>query len=292
LSGLSSPGRPILDLGPARSARARGNVGVVSAPAPPLIAVTTSELRPGGGSAVTAEADPSRPEMVLGLSYLEAIGQAGGLPVVVPPLPAGAIGPFLDRVSGVCLSGGPDLHPAAYDAVPHERLGPTEPRFDAFELALARAADERGLPVLAICRGAQVVNVARGGALHQHLPDAVGEAVQHRQTASSRLPTHPVTIAPRSRLAAILGRRRIEVNSFHHQAASRIGEGLVPCAWAPDGVVEAFEVHGDRFLVGVQWHAECLTVERGHDALFAAFVAAAAGAGVEQPLSARRAQRA
>ena len=127
----------------------------------------------------------------------------------------------------------------------------SEARFDAFELALARAADERGLPVLAICRGAQVVNVARGGALHQHLPDVVGEAVQHRQTAAACEPTHPVTVAPRSRLATMLGRGRVEVNSFHHQAASRIGEGLVPSAWAPDGTpfaVLAMTVRGGKVV--------------------------------------------
>jgi putative glutamine amidotransferase len=262
----------------------------VSAPAPPLIAVTTSELRAGGGPAAIAEADPQRPEMVLGLTYLDAVTRAGGLPVVVPPLAEAAIGPFLDRVCGVCLSGGPDLDPAAYGATPHPRLGPVEPRFDAFELALARAADERGLPVLAVCRGAQVVNVARGGALHQHLPDVVGESIQHRQTASGREPTHPVTIAPSSRLATILGRGRIDVNSFHHQAASRIGAGLVPTAWAPDGTVEAFEAPGERFLVGVQWHAECLTA---HGVLFDAFVAAASGGEeIGEPLSAAGAQRA
>jgi putative glutamine amidotransferase len=265
----------------------------VSAIAPPLIAVTTSELRPGGGPAAIAEGDPQRPEMVLGLTYLDAVAGAGGLPVVVPPLAAEAVGPFLDRVSGVCLSGGPDLHPSAYGATPHPRLGPTELRFDAFELALARAADERGLPVLAICRGAQVVNVARGGALHQHLPDDVGDAIEHRQKQPAREPTHVVTIAPRSRLATILGSRRVEVNSFHHQAASRIGDGLVPTAWAQDGTVEGFEAPGDRFLIGVQWHAECLTAEAGHAALFAAFVAAAAsGAQIGQPLSALHAQRA
>ena len=248
----------------------------------PLIAVTTSEMRTSAALTATAESDPLRPEMVLGLTYLEAVQQAGGVPVVVPPLPAEMIGPFLDRVDGLCLSGGPDVHPAAYGAEPHPRLGPTEPRLDAFELALVREADERGLPVLAVCRGAQVVNVARGGALHQHLPDAVGETVHHRQTAAAGEPTHPVTVAPGSRLAAIFGRGRTDVNSFHHQAASRMGDGLVPTAWATDGTVEAFEAPGDRFLVGVQWHAECLVGRRGHDALFAELVAAASGAGARE----------
>jgi putative glutamine amidotransferase len=269
---------------------ASAEAGGVSVIAPPLIAVTTSELRAGGGPAAIAEADPQRPEMVLGLTYLDAVAGAGGLPVVVPPLPEEAVGPFLDRVSGVCLSGGPDLHPSAYGATPHPRLGPTEPRFDAFELALARAADDRGLPVLAICRGAQVVNVARGGALHQHLPDVVGDTIEHRQVAAAREATHPVTVAPNSRLATILGRGRLDVNSFHHQAASHIGDGLVPTAWAPDGTVEAFEAPGERFLVGVQWHAECLAP---HGVLFSAFVTAAAGGKeIVQPLSAASAQRA
>jgi putative glutamine amidotransferase len=248
----------------------------------PLIAVTTSEMRTSAALTTTAESDPPRSEMVLGLTYLDAVQQAGGVPVVVPPLAQEMIGPFLDRVDGLCLSGGPDVHPAAYGAEPHPRLGPTEPRLDAFELGLVRAADERGLSVLAICRGAQVVNVARGGALHQHLPDAVGETVHHRQTVAASQPTHPITVAPGSRLAEIFGRGRTDVNSFHHQAASRMGEGLVPTAWATDGTVEAFEAPGDRFLLGVQWHAECLVGRRGHDELFTRLVAASAGAGARE----------
>ncbi len=256
----------------------------------PLIGVTTSELRTHAAGTLRRHGEPSLPEMALGMTYLRAIDAAGGMPVVLPPC-IEDIEPLIGRLDGVCLSGGPDLDPAAYDAPDrHAELGPTEPSLDAFELALARAADERELPVLAICRGAQVVNVARGGALHQHLPDVVGEAVQHRQTAAAREPTHPVTVAPRSRLATMLGRGRVEVNSFHHQAASRIGEGLVPTAWAPDGTVEAFEAPGERFLVGVQWHAECLPA---HGVLFSALVTAAAGGEeIGQPLSAAGAQRA
>ena len=98
------------------------------APAPPLIAVTTSEMRTSAALSATAESDPPRPEMVLGLTYLEAVQHAGGVPVVVPPLVSEMVGPFLDRVDGLCLSGGPDIHPAAYGAEPHPRLGPTEPR--------------------------------------------------------------------------------------------------------------------------------------------------------------------
>src|SRR3954452_10654005 len=131
--------------------------------------------------------------MGLGVTYVEAVGGAGALAIAVPPMPGQAIPALLDRVDGIVLSGGPDIHPDAYGAAPHADLGPTEPSLDAFELALARAADERDMPILAICLGAQLFNVARGGTLHQHLPDVVADGVTHRQ----RPPPPP---APRPRL--------------------------------------------------------------------------------------------
>jgi putative glutamine amidotransferase len=243
----------------------------------PLIAVTTSEMRTSTLDGATPEADPPRTEMVLGMRYLEAIGRAGGLAMVVPPMPGPAIPALLDRVDGICLSGGPDLHPDAYGAEPHPELGPTEPRLDSFELALARAADERDMPVLAICRGAQVVNVARGGTLHQHLPEVAGDAVTHRQPQAPSEVTHGVTVAPESRLAAITGRRELRVNSFHHQAADVLGERLSLTAWADDGTVEGFEAVDRSFLIGVQWHAECLVDHDEQAALFTALVEACAG---------------
>src|SRR3954449_12678451 len=176
----------------------------------PLIAVTTSETRTNPFDQGTDQADPPRTEMVLGMKYLEAIGRAGALAVVVPPMPGPAIPALLDRVDGIVLSGGPDLHPDAYGAEPHPELGPTEPRLDAFELALARAADERDMPVLAICRGSEVRTVARGGTLHQHIPDIVGDAVAHRQPGAPGDPTHGVAVAADSRLAAILGHRHVK----------------------------------------------------------------------------------
>ena len=113
--------------------------------------------------------------MALGLTYLRAIEAAGGLPLVMPPLDVAAIDPLLDRLDGICLSGGPDLDPATYHERRHPELGPVEPELDHFELEMARAADARGLPILAICRGLQAINIARGGTLHQHLPDASGQ---------------------------------------------------------------------------------------------------------------------
>ncbi len=119
--------------------------------------------------------------MALGITYLKAIEAAGGLPVVMPPMAEDAIEPLLDRLDGICLSGGPDLDPALYEAEPHPELGPIEPDLDRFELAVAARADAREMPILAICRGTQALNIVRGGALHQHLPDLSTE-VAHRQT--------------------------------------------------------------------------------------------------------------
>ena len=241
----------------------------------PLIGVTTSELRPSSAGTLRRHGEPPHSEMALGMTYLRAIEEAGGLPVVLPPL--GAAEAFLDRLDGLCLSGGPDLDPEAYGALErHAELGPTEPGIDAFELALARAADARGLPLLGICRGAQALNVARGGTLHQHLPG-------HRQTEPATATTHTVHIEPSTRLERLLGDGVLRVNSFHHQAVDRLGRGLRAVAFAADGTIEAIEAAGPRFLLGVQWHAEGLIAQPRHRTLFGALVEAAA-----EPLSALR----
>jgi putative glutamine amidotransferase len=233
----------------------------------PLIGVTTSELRPSSAGTLRRHGDPPHPEMALGMTYLRAIEAAGGMPVVLPPL--GDADALLDRLDGICLSGGPDLDPDAYGAVDrHAELGPTEPDLDTFELALARAADERGTPLLGICRGAQALNVARGGTLHQHLPG-------HRQTEPATATTHGVHVVEGSRLATLVGVRPLRVNSFHHQAIAVLGAGLRAVAHAADGTIEAVEAPGSRFVVAVQWHAEGLVGEPRHRALFEALVVAA-----------------
>lgn len=242
----------------------------------PLIGVTTSEVRMAEQVDATPEGDPPRAEMALGLSYLQAIEQAGGLPVAIPPLPRQAIGPLLDHLSGVCLSGGPDIDPSVYGHEPHPELGPTWRELDLAELAVAREADARGLPILAICRGAQALNVAKSGTLFQQLSDNFGTEIDHRQSGIGSQPTHRVEIAPHSRLAAALGSTEVEVNSFHHQAAEDLGRGLRAVAWSPDGVIEAIEATGSRFAIGVQWHAESLTERPEQVGLFKAFVEAAA----------------
>ncbi|CAA9483486.1 MAG: Glutamine amidotransferase, class I [uncultured Solirubrobacteraceae bacterium] len=242
----------------------------------PIIGVTTSEVRWSTPAAAIAQGEPPQREMVLGLRYLEAIEAAGGVPMVIPPLRPEAVAALVDGLDGVCLSGGPDIHPDAYGDRPHPRLGPTEVQLDAFELDLLEAADWRRLPVLAISRGAQLVNVARGGSLHQHLPDAVGHVVAHRQTVPAGVPTHAVGVAAGTLLEEIVGDGILEVNSFHHQSVRVIGEGLRATAWAPDGTIEAFEGVDERFVLGVQWHAEGLIGLQRHAALFDAFVSAAA----------------
>jgi putative glutamine amidotransferase len=241
----------------------------------PLIALTTSELRRPADVRHPPEGEPPRIELALGTSYPAAIERAGGVPVVIPPLRPEAIGALLDRVDGVCLPGGPDLQPTTYGEQPHPQLGPTEPRVDALELGLIRAADRRRLPILGICRGMQALNVARGGTLHQHLPDVVGETVCHRQEQAGSVPTHSVRLAAGTTLRALFGADSVDVNSFHHQAVRDLGRGLVATAWAPDGTVEAIEQPGERLVMGVQWHAEGLWA---HAPLFEALIAAAADA--------------
>jgi putative glutamine amidotransferase len=245
----------------------------------PLIGVTTSELREPKRILQTPESEPKVREMVLGLTYLRAIEAAGALPMVVPPLPEGAIGSLLDRLDGVCLSGGPDLDPDTYGAPRSPDLGPTEPDLDRFELAVARGADARKIPVLAICRGTQALNVARGGSLIQHLP-AVSAEIAHRQVNPGNETSHTIEIEPGSRLASALGddevevRDELDVNSFHHQAIERLGEGLKVTARAPDGTIEAVEDPSRPFLIGVQWHAETLVHRTYEAALFRHFVEA------------------
>jgi putative glutamine amidotransferase len=243
----------------------------------PLIGVTTSELRPGELATLRRHGDPPHAEMALGITYVRAIEASGGVPVVMPPLARADVPALVARLDGLLLSGGPDLAPTAYGGRPHAELGATEPGLDAFEYAVVREGLRLGLPILGICRGAQALNVARGGTLHQHLPDVAGDAVVHRQSEDGRRPTHVVDVVPASRLARVLGTTRLDVNSFHHQAVDRVGAGLRVCARALDGTIEAIEDPSLPFVVAVQWHAEALVDCPAQRALFDELVAVAAG---------------
>ncbi|MBE2320500.1 gamma-glutamyl-gamma-aminobutyrate hydrolase family protein [Solirubrobacter sp. CPCC 204708] len=232
----------------------------------PLIGVTTSELRPSHLATTRRHGEPAHPEMALGMTYLRTLDAAGAIPVVLPPTGTDHLQGLLERLDGICLSGGPDLDPGAYGATErHTQLGPTEPSLDAFELSLAKEALTRNIPILAICRGSQALNVACGGTLHQHIDG-------HRQTEAATEPTHEVHIETGSKLHRITRTRTLAVNSFHHQAVDRVGDGLSVTARATDGTIEGIEGPG-AFTVGVQWHAETLFA---HLPLFEALVRAAA----------------
>ena len=236
-------------------------------------------MRPLVGITTYAEPDVSwgawrLPAALIPLSYVRAIDAAGGRPLLVPPAAEG-VEETLDALDGLLFSGGADIDPETYGHEPHPATGGVRPERDRAELALLTAALERDLPVLAVCRGSQLLNVARGGDLVQHLPEVVGDE-KHRHTPGV-FADHEVEVEPQSRLGAILG-ERTPVKSHHHQGFGRLGAGLVATAHAEDGTLEALEDPSRRFALGVLWHPE-----EGEDAaLFAALVEQAQAYRVER----------
>jgi putative glutamine amidotransferase len=241
----------------------------------PLIGISTSELRTPDRVDRDPDAEPPQRELALGLDYPIAVAAGGGIPVVLPPQLDLAL-ELIDRLDGLVLSGGPDLDPALYAAAPHEHLGPIEPATDRWELALLQAALLREIPVLAICRGMQLLNVAYGGTLWQDINTELDLGEVHRQKARGTQTTHTVVVAEDSKLADLTGPGRIAVNSFHHQAVHRLGTGLVVSARDDAGLVEGVEDPTRPFVVGVQWHAESLTARPEQIGLFRGLVNAAA----------------
>lgn len=204
------------------------------------------------------------------IAYCDGVHRAGGLPLVAPAFTdADSVAEALAQAQGVLLIGGPDYHPDAYGEEPHPRAALMDRRRHEADLLLARVALARRLPVLGICGGHQLLAIARGGALVQDLPSQWPNALDHRQGQ------HAVRVAQGSRLAALVG-PAITVNTFHHQAVrpERTG-GLVPVAWADDGVIEALEDPAHPFCLGVQWHPERMPEAPSSQAIFAAFVDAA-----------------
>jgi gamma-glutamyl-gamma-aminobutyrate hydrolase PuuD len=192
------------------------------------------------------------PAALVPLAYVDAVERAGGRAVVIPPAEED-VEETLDALDAIVFSGGADVDPVHYGAEPHPETDVPQTRRDAGEMALLRAALERDMPTLAICRGFQLLNVARGGDLVQHLPEHVGHD-DHKQVPGE-FAVHPVEVKKGSRLEGIVGATS-DVTSHHHQALGRVGEGLVESAWAADGTLEAVEDPSRRFVVGVQWHPE------------------------------------
>jgi putative glutamine amidotransferase len=204
--------------------------------------------------------------------YFDSVTAAGGIAVLLPPQPHPdeAAAPVLDGLDGLILTGGLDVQPELYGAERHPLTDPARPDRDAWELALFRGAEERRLPVLAICRGLQLVNVARGGTLHQHLPEALG--TERFRIGGGVFATNTVTVDEGTRLAGLVGAGDFDVHSYHHQGVDRLGDGLVATARTDDGLVQAFESTGEGYLIGVQWHPE---ENREDRRLFAGLVAEA-----------------
>jgi putative glutamine amidotransferase len=233
-------------------------------------------LRPVVG--ITTYALDDRGQFPLPAEYVAAVRRAGGLPLLIPPV-ADLAAAYLKSLDGLVLAGGGDISPACYGGTPHESLYGMDEERDRLEIALAREAVERRMPTLAICRGMQILNVALGGSLIEHLPDAVGVRVAHRAPPRRPVP-HAVRVQAGSRLAAILGATDIEPMSWHHQGIRRLAPGLTPVAFAPDETIEGVELAGHAELVAVQWHPE-LTAHRDpvQQRLFDALVASASPPG-------------
>jgi putative glutamine amidotransferase len=225
-----------------------------------------------------------REGVVTWLVYVRAVAQAGATPLIIPPIPdEDRLAALLDRLDGLVLIGGPDLSPDWYGQEPHSETVPAHPLRLEGDRLLGEMALSRPLPILAICMGCQLVNVLLGGDLIQDIPSLWdGEVIHSRPKAvkpaggSSEKPPeelfHRARVEPGSRLAGILGKEELEVNSSHHQALGRLGRDLRAVAWAPDGIIEAAEGEGERFLLSVQWHPERIVDRPEQLALFQALV--------------------
>lgn len=205
---------------------------------------------------ITAAFNEEEERFCLNRQYVDAVERAGGMPLILPPLSPEAADAALKCINGLMLSGGGDLDPAYFSEEVLPCTKTISPRRDAFEIHLVRAALDRQIPVLGICRGMQVLNVAAGGAIFQDVSLALDRPLQHTQNAPRWYATHLIEIVPESKLALIFGVPRLRVNSFHHQCVSRVAPGFKVTARSLDGVVEAIESPTHSFAVGVQFHPE------------------------------------
>lgn len=231
----------------------------------PLVAVPTYHLPAG------RVLDWSRGGYAVPEGYVTSLRRAGAQPLLLPPAPDVAAGDLLAPFDGMVLAGGGDVDPARYGGGdPHPLVYGVDPVRDEVEVQLVRAAIVLGIPTLAICRGMQVLNVALGGTLHQHLPDLQGMDLHGHPTRHSSV-LHDVKVAAGTRLAGVCGEEVLRCTSHHHQGVDRLGDGLAAVAWSGDGLVEGIELAhpGDGWVVGVQWHPEVTAPEdKAQQALF------------------------
>ncbi len=234
--------------------------------AQPVIGLTLDSEPPGGYS-------KTHPWYALRENYCTAVAEAGGLPILLPHEPA-QIAAYLSLIAGLVVTGGAfDVDPALFGAPSRHQSVTTKDRRTQFELAVTKGALEADKPVLGICGGQQLLNVALGGTLIQHIPDEVPNALAHEQPNPRTEPGHKVAVAPGTLLRRITQSDEMAVNSAHHQAVQDVAPGLVVAARAPDGVIEGIEDPRRRFCIGVQWHPE-YGIDPGDKRLFAAFIAA------------------
>lgn len=210
-------------------------------------------MSPRPSIGITTHGRNERGRFDVNAKYVEAVRRAGGYPVLLPP-GAREPGECLEFLDGIVMTGGSDVDPARYGGRAHPEVYGVDPERDASEIELLEAILEQKTPALCICRGLQILNVALGGSLIEHLPDEVGESVLHRHGDAYQ--THDVEVAANSRLARIVGTGRLSTPSWHHQAVRALGRGLTAVAEAPDGVIEALEHDEHEELIAVQWHPE------------------------------------
>jgi putative glutamine amidotransferase len=236
----------------------------------PLIGITTYHRQPKGEAVLNS----------LSTAYTQAVIRAGGVPLLLPvDLAEVGLEALSVRLDGLLLSGGGDVLPERYGGQPHSKVGSVDIRRDDLEITLVQMAARQGWPFLGICRGIQVLNVALGGTLYEDIEDQRENSLQHDYDIYAHLPrdhrAHGVNLAPDARLAQITDSQQFMVNSLHHQGLRDLAPDLRAVGWSPDGLVEAVELPGHPFGLGVQWHPECIPDSAESQALFAAFIKAA-----------------
>jgi putative glutamine amidotransferase len=222
---------------------------------------------------------------IMSQRYVQVLSALGAAPWLIPLLPGDldSLRAIYERLDGLFLTGGVDVDPGHYGEAKHPKCGPTDPDRDAVEMTLVRWALDDHKPILAVCRGFQMLNVACGGTLFQDVGAQCPAAIKHDHfPTAAGTPTrdylaHDVRVAPRSRLARYLGAEHVPVNSMHHQGIKSLAPTLAASAWAPDGLIEGVEGPNGHYVVAVQWHPEELTAQDGQRRLFTEFLAAAAG---------------